>query len=500
MELRQKQPPKKLVAYSGLFIAACAFVACGLIAYVVFKTYPFCLDEYNYLYQAQIFAEGKRYLIAQDWQKHLLEQYIIAYRDRVFSKYPPGFSMLLAIGVKLGVPALVNPLFSAATVYLTHKSLLRLVSPLAAFLSALLLVANSYFLGYGGSYFAQPVCLLIYAGCFYCMVMYREQGNSRYVWIGSTLAGACIWVRPLDAGCILAALGLMILLKHSGRALLAGLVRVALPPLVWLLLMCAYNWSLTGCFCLVNYPVLQDEFQVVSPEAKSVVQNIQHVLAAYMNSVHENMLPVFWGFFVPFIGAPVLLLALGGLVMAGWQIRLLTVTPCLLLVVLYNFHFTPGWPQYGARYWYPAIAPIFLLVGYGMEALVRFRRELALLALLWGGYYQSQRIPFDLHRYEQRFIAKALIEKDIRYMCRGKRVVQIYTVPEPPMRENVQRTLSSFFVFGDFKRNPFFKGDHLYVYTRYTQDEVLKNMPGYSACTYEFPSIYMLDVLSKDVR
>ena len=88
----------------------------------------------------------------------------------------------------------------------------------------------------------------------------------------------------------------------------------------------------------------------------------------------------------------------------------------------------------------------------------------------------------------------------MRYMCRGKRVVQIYTVPDPAMRPDVQRKLSSFFVFGDFKRNPFFKGDHLYVYTKYTKDEVLKHMPGYSSCIYEFPSIYMLDVLSKDVR
>src|SRR5215467_9981105 len=71
-------------------------------------------DDYAYLFQARLFASGQLY--AQDPifdRSHPLNRYVATlcltdFQGRRFSKYPPGWSILLAAGTTLGVEWLVS--------------------------------------------------------------------------------------------------------------------------------------------------------------------------------------------------------------------------------------------------------------------------------------------------------------------------------------------------------------------------------------------------------
>jgi hypothetical protein len=95
-----------------------------LVYFVLAQQFPLSGDDYSYLYQAKLFAADKLY--AED---PLYDQAVpfhdclatYCFRDdqgHRFSQYPPGSPALLAVGVKLGAPWLINPLLGALLIFL----------------------------------------------------------------------------------------------------------------------------------------------------------------------------------------------------------------------------------------------------------------------------------------------------------------------------------------------------------------------------------------------
>ena len=106
-------------------LLASLFLAQALFAYAcVAQRYPISGDDYSYLYQAELFAQGRLYAESPLYdERHPLHPCIAVncLRDdggRRFSKYAPGWPLLLAAGAVLGMPWLVGPLLGAALLYL----------------------------------------------------------------------------------------------------------------------------------------------------------------------------------------------------------------------------------------------------------------------------------------------------------------------------------------------------------------------------------------------
>ena len=129
-------------------ILALAFAAMSYISLVVFHNFPFSMDEYNNDYQAEIFAQGKTHLEVPEALAPLKELYMVHQDEKLFSKYAPGYALLLAAGKSLGIPAgLVNPLLSVVTLLLVFLIAKELTSEKNAILVLALLAFNPYFLG-----------------------------------------------------------------------------------------------------------------------------------------------------------------------------------------------------------------------------------------------------------------------------------------------------------------------------------------------------------------
>ena len=78
---------------------------------------------------------------------------------RAFSPLPPGWPAILAIGVRAGVPWLVNPVLSGVCILLLYALVRRLDTPRTARLATVLLATSPWFLFLGMSLMTHTATL-----------------------------------------------------------------------------------------------------------------------------------------------------------------------------------------------------------------------------------------------------------------------------------------------------------------------------------------------------
>ena len=107
-----------------LIMSATLLVPTLLVYFVMAQRLPMTADDYSYLYQAKLFASGKLY--AEDrlydpglpFHDCLQTSCMKDDQGHRFSKYAPGWPLILSVGVKLGVPWIVDPLLGVLLFFL----------------------------------------------------------------------------------------------------------------------------------------------------------------------------------------------------------------------------------------------------------------------------------------------------------------------------------------------------------------------------------------------
>jgi hypothetical protein len=92
----------------GLFLAGAAVYLA--VAGSLFQRMPHCIDEVDYLFQARIFAQGNLWAPLPPLPDFFHFINLIQADGKWFSQYPPGWPALLALGVIVHAPWIVNPL------------------------------------------------------------------------------------------------------------------------------------------------------------------------------------------------------------------------------------------------------------------------------------------------------------------------------------------------------------------------------------------------------
>jgi len=99
-----------------------AFAASAILSRSVFDRLPHLEDEVAYLFQAKVFARGDWAAPAAIPANPFWQPFVIDYPNGLrFSKYTPGWSALLALGVANGAGWMVNALFAALNVALVYR-------------------------------------------------------------------------------------------------------------------------------------------------------------------------------------------------------------------------------------------------------------------------------------------------------------------------------------------------------------------------------------------
>ena len=188
-------------------ILASVLLAESLLAFFLLaRRSPVSGDDYAYLFQAELFASGKLYaespLYSANHPLHdcVLTKCLTDHQGKRFSKYPPGWSALLAIGVALHAPWLVDPILAALAVYLFLAHVAGRHGPEPERACGTLLVLNGFLVYYAASYRPHVAAML---GVFAAFQLF-EGTESRSPRAGirllgsGALLGATTLVRYLD--------------------------------------------------------------------------------------------------------------------------------------------------------------------------------------------------------------------------------------------------------------------------------------------------------------
>ena len=265
----------------------------ALISQGIFERIPHVEDEAAYLFQAQVFAQGRLKVPTPPYPTSYWSPFVLDFQGQRFGKYPPGYPLLLSLGVRAGAPWVVNALLASLTLCILAYAGRVIYSPAAGLLAAALGLTAPVFLAMSGTLLSHPTSLFFTTlflwafaslrrsdfarsgspnpgenGGFLALpakanvtipsertsnlksLVQRPAGSSRWVYaIVAGLALGCLFItRPFDAAGVSLPFAVYVLIRVllSDRALLRQGMVIAAIIVIFALLLLAYWYSLAG--------------------------------------------------------------------------------------------------------------------------------------------------------------------------------------------------------------------------------------------------------------
>lgn len=181
----------------GLLWAALAWTTWGAL-----RPTPAENDEIAYVLQAGIFASGRWAALAPPLPDFFGQPDVLV-TPVLASKYPPGHSLLIALGALVGMPALIVFLLNAIRIGLTVALVRRVCDGETALLTTVLLYVSSIQVRFSSSFYSETTTGALLVVAWYCLLRWHGGGGGggRRTWlIGIALAlGWCAITRPWSA-------------------------------------------------------------------------------------------------------------------------------------------------------------------------------------------------------------------------------------------------------------------------------------------------------------
>jgi hypothetical protein len=198
----------------ALLLSLAAVAAAWMVAGRVFENLPHIEDEMAFSWQAQVLAQGRLALPSPPAPKSIMVPFVVDYRGERFSKYPPGWPILLMGGLLMGGRNWVNPILAGLGVWLTYRLGQKLFDPKIGLLAAGLTLSSPFFLLNSGSLLSHPWSLVLSLSFTLAWLdtISQREGNTEGIrrnsilppsWLTVSVAGLSLGVlaltRPLTA-------------------------------------------------------------------------------------------------------------------------------------------------------------------------------------------------------------------------------------------------------------------------------------------------------------
>lgn len=154
----KKYAPRTTRYAPRILLLLLTFFLTTFIARNILEGIPHVQDSLTYLFQAQTLARGRVTAPAPALPQFFEQEFMLVQDGQWFGKYSPGFPALLAVGVLLDTPWLINPLLATLTIAL-FMALGKLFDTRPRFdlgwLAAALCLSSPFFLFLSGSTMAH---------------------------------------------------------------------------------------------------------------------------------------------------------------------------------------------------------------------------------------------------------------------------------------------------------------------------------------------------------
>lgn len=372
-----KESEKRSLDKFSMLAALWVIVLAGALSFFVYQAHPSVPDEGQYLFQAKYFAAGQLTTNAP-LVPEAFSMYMIPHNEaRWFSIFPPGWAAILAVGVKLNIAWLVNPLLAGLCVLLTYVFLQEIYSRRLARISILLLCCSPWFIFMAMSLMSHIFTLACALSAAVLFQRAINTGKIFYFFSAGLAIGILSLVRPLDGVIVAAALGFFLLcaLENWQKKLTAGAVLAAGTIFTGALIF-PYNELITGSPTLFPLEAYYTKYFWAGANSLGFGANhgmnwgldafpghspLEAVINAALNIFSINTELFGWS-------AGSLLLAICFVFSASARKKDVWAFGSIgIIVFAYSLFWYHGGPDFGARYWFLSIIPLVALTARAIE-------------------------------------------------------------------------------------------------------------------------------------
>ncbi len=378
-------PPEPTVVESsradGVVLVAAAFTLVVTLALAIlsYQRHPHVPDEVAYLIQARTFAAGMLWLTPPPVPSGFSVDLLYFGADKVYSVFPPGWSAVLALGVLIRAPWVVNPVLAALNVVLASIVLHRLYDRRTARIGAILLACSPWSLFLGMSFMAHQFTLSCALVATMGILNCRSTRRVWWAWLAGAAMGVISLVRPLDALLVAGLLGLWSIGLGGKRLSVPAILGMVAAAGAGGVVNLWYNHALTGSARV--FPVMEYFDAYYGPRTNALGFGPERgvgwsgldplpghgltdvVINANFNLFATNIELLGWA-----TGSLLLILLV---IVAGRMNRsdrLLAIS-AFAVIGIHSFYWFSGGPDFGARYWYLIIVPCIGLTARGVTRL-----------------------------------------------------------------------------------------------------------------------------------
>ncbi|MCL4523067.1 MAG: hypothetical protein M1453_09125 [Acidobacteria bacterium] len=351
----------------------------SLIAWVVFDRMPHLADEVAHIFQAKYLSIGKLYLPPPVDAEALAAPFQLVEGDKWFASPQFGSAVPLALGYRLGVPWLINPLLGGCIVLLAHIFLRRVYNRKLADAAALLMAFSPWLLFLSASVMPHTSALAL---TLLGMVAVERARNARSIaWaaVAGLSIGAALHVRALEAVIVASVMGVWWLSGGWKKLSLAAVASTALTGSLMAVLFLACNKLLVGnpflvpinrYFDLAQYP--GSNRLGFGPDVGNFGWTGLDALPGHgpidvLMNTNQNLYLVNFDMFGWACGSLIFVFLL--IVWRKFRSDVLLWGFVLATWALLSLYWYSGGPDFGPRYWYQMFVPLAALTVRGAEEL-----------------------------------------------------------------------------------------------------------------------------------
>lgn len=368
--LRARDWDRLALAGVAMFFAFTCYIALAQ-----YQAQPHILDASAYVMQAKIFASGRLAAPVPANLDAFQGPFMVAHDGRWFAQYPPGTSLLLAVGYVLRVPWVIEPLLGAFALWGIYR-LGRAWYGRATAWVAILLGALSPFLSYLAAAYLSHVPALFFEVFFLlCLTRYVRRQRTRDLILAAACWSGLLLTRELSAALLGLAVPAYLAATHW-RALWRKRSQLSRDGLA------ALGVALAACGLYLLYNVAQTGSALITPRAlfspadhpgfgTGIGFYGQHTLAAGLVNLDELLTSLSidlygWPFYLTLAFIPIAFLS--GRAHRRWDLLCITTAALLALAqVTYFYHGI----YLGPRYLFETLPFLLLLTARGITNLPR---------------------------------------------------------------------------------------------------------------------------------
>jgi 4-amino-4-deoxy-L-arabinose transferase-like glycosyltransferase len=353
----------------ALLFSLIVIVAAFLISSQVFENIPHLEDEFAYLWQAKLMAEGNLSLESPKFSKNFLIPFVVDYQGQRFAKYPPGWPAVLSLGVRVGLLEWVNPILAGLSAWLTYQLGKRALEKKTALLGMVLMATSPLFLIQSGTLLSHVWSLVTATAFFLFWLDGQDEKYQKYRYLPALIGGVSLGLLGLTRP--ISALAVAIpFLVHGLILLVQGpdwkRKHVVLTGITALILMSFYfvwQYAVTGSLTTNPYTLWWPYDKFGFGEGYGVLEGGHNLLQGWLNTRYS--LQVSASDLFGWMNYSWLFLPFGLWAARRTHLAYLSAGMTISLMVLYLAYWVSSW-LLGPRYYFEALPGIALISAAGL--------------------------------------------------------------------------------------------------------------------------------------